>query len=269
MNNLNLSVRLLSLDSINKVLECDFVSRIYLEADAFINNTISINTDKEIYIVLPDIFTNKAVKLIDENYDRLLAHCDGVMINNLDELFYLKYKNYNLDKVVASERLYAYNSTAVEFYQENGLHNFTYPLELTFREGEDICFSNVEEIIYGRTALMVSSGCVHKNTSKCDEIKQNLILKDRKKIDFFVQNRCDYCYNVIYNSVPTMIMDELEMVHNDAKNVRIDFTFENKEQIGKVLNLYEACYMGKCPSKDEIKNIIGEYTRGHYHKGMV
>lgn len=270
MKKYDLSVKLLSIDNIDVIVSNKLVSRIYIEADDFISHKgIKFDFDGEIYIVFPDVLTTKALKLIDDNYDYIIAKSQGILIHNLDSLFYLKDKSYDLSKVVASERLYAYNSSSIEFYRENGLHNFTYPVELTFKEGEDICFGKVEEIVYGRTALMVSSGCVHKNTTKCDQIKQNLILKDRKKMDFFVQNRCEYCYNVTYNSVPTMIMDELSNIHKDASSVRIDLTFENKDQIKKILDLYEACCYGNCPAKEEIRNVLGEYTRGHYHKGMI
>ena len=266
MKKINLSVKLLDIKMLDLIASFDVVSRIYLEADSYILNKPDISSiDKEIYISLPDVFTTKGASLIDSNYDFLAENSDGFLIHNLDELFYLKERGFDLEKVISSERLYAYNTEAVDFYKGFGLHNLTHPIELTFSEGYDISFESVEEIIYGRYGLMVSSGCVHKNTAKCDQKQQNLILKDRKKMAFFVQNRCDYCYNVTYNSVPTMILDELDRIHQDAKSVRIDFTFESKDEIGKIIKLYEACLNGNCPAKEE----FGEYTRGHYHKGMV
>lgn len=270
MNKYELSVKVLSLENIDSIISNKLVSRIYIEADDFISHKgVKLDFNREIYIAFPEVLTTKSLEFIDDNYDYIIAKSQGILIHNLDSLFYLKEKGYDLSKVIASERLYAYNNSSIEFYKENGLHNFTYPVELTFKDGEDISFGNVEEIVYGRTALMVSSGCVHKNTAKCDKIKQNLILKDRKKMDFFVQNRCEYCYNVTYNSVPTMIMDELLNIHKDATSVRIDFTFESEDQIKKILDLYEACCCGNCPAKEEIRNVLGEYTRGHYHKGMI
>ena len=263
---MNLSVRLLNTDDLKLVMNYEFVNRLYLDADLYIADKPDLSSfNGEIYFVLPDIFTRKALNFINEHFDFLKSNCDGFMIQNLDELFFLKDKNYDFNKVISSERVYVYNSDTVAFYHEQGLHNFTHPIELTFNEGYKIDFGNVEEIIYGRASLMVSAGCIHKNMSKCDGIKENLILKDRKKMGFFVQNRCDYCYNVTYNSVPTMIVDELDKLHHDAKSVRMDFTFENKEEISNILSLYEACLIGKSPAKE----LFGDYTRGHYHKGMV
>lgn len=265
-----LSVRVLTKEQFDIVVCHDSVSRIYIEADFALSENLDLSHfDKRIFIVFPDVFTDKAYKLIDSSYDELINYADGFMIHNLDELFYLSEKGYDLSKVIGSERLYAYNTEAVNFYKENGLHNLTHPVELTYNQGYDIIFESVEEVIYGRTALMVSQGCVHKNTSKCDGIKQNLILKDRKKMDFFVQNRCDYCYNTIYNSVPIMVIDELDKLHKKANSVRIDFTFENINQINNILSLYEVCCDGICPNKDEIRLLVGDFTRGHYHKGMI
>ena len=37
-------------------------------------------------------------------------------------------------------------------------------------------------------------------------------MKDRYQKEFFVKNNCDYCYNIIYNSLPVVLTDQKQEI---------------------------------------------------------
>ena len=51
-----------------------------------------------------------------------------------------------------------------------------------------------------------------------------------------VKNECDYCYNVIYNSVPVLLFAERNKLKSyGISHFRIDFTIENAKKVENVL----------------------------------
>ena len=72
-----------------------------------------------------------------------------------------------------------------------------------------------------------------------------------------MKNNCSDCYNVVYNSVPTMLFDEKqELKDYGVLNFRLAFTIETKEETKAVFDCYEN-------KKREIA-----YTKGHYKRGV-
>ena len=86
-------------------------------------------------------------------------------------------------------------------------------------------------------------------------------ITDRKKVRFPVRAECDYCYNVIYNSVPLSLHKELDSIKKlDIRALRLDFTTENAKEAAA---LTEAFIMEK-----NLNSIISDFTKGHFKKGV-
>jgi len=81
------------------------------------------------------------------------------------------------------------------------------------------------------------------------------MLKDRKDAEMPVKNCCRFCYNLIYNAVPTMLYDMPEVTERIKPDaIRYDFTTENAGEVTDILK--------GIPLK------AGSFTRGHLKRGV-
>ena len=188
---------------------------------------------------------------------------------------------------VTDHSMYVWNREAEQVLLEMlGPAGITLPLELNARELSSLCKSlqtPAELIVYGRAPMMVSAQCLRKTTGKCRKNLQGkgagragenvglqsgygiktvqdtgeiLYLKDRTGAEMPVRNYCRFCYNIIYNSVPTVIFDlEKEIRQISPHSVRYEFSTESGPETFAVLE-------GKVPKGN------GAFTRGHLHRGV-
>ena len=134
----------------------------------------------------------------------------------------------------------------------------TNPLELNSRELREISSEDSIQIIYGRYPMMVTAGCLHKTLDQCRRRPELWILKDRYRKEFPVRNHCRDCYNVIYNSQPVWLLDQMEELKKlPAGAYRIMFTTEDRREVRSVL---EGLNRQQKPDKD--------FTRGHFKRGV-
>ena len=81
---------------------------------------------------------------------------------------------------------------------------------------------------------------------------------DRYKKVFPVRNLCGTCENIIYNSLPTSLLDQKsELTKMGLHAFRLHFTFETKEQVHNLLDNY-------CLER----NPDIETTKGHFKRGV-
>lgn len=81
---------------------------------------------------------------------------------------------------------------------------------------------------YGRTAVMVTEGCLKRTMGHCDGKKEWLPVKNARKDEFVVVNHCNSCYNTIYTK-------EAQRKKVPGSGVRLDFTWESEEDMRKVM----------------------------------
>ena len=72
-----------------------------------------------------------------------------------------------------------------------------------------------------------------------------MTLRDETKNNLFAENICDLCHTVIYNGVPTSVMDK---VTEEYENLLYDFTIEDARTVKAVLETKQCSI----------------YTRGHH-----
>ena len=252
-------------------LDKEYITTIYGDSQAYTKATLiqQLSEDvkkvhkyqKEYFYILPAIFRDKTSEFYHEIMDSLIqTGVDGFVVKNYEALqFLLKYRGEKKQKIfiVTDHNLYTYNDYAKQALSEYDICRDTIPLELNKREIMARNNRNSELLIYGYYPLMTTAGCVHKNTGKCDKTTGISYLKDRYKTYFPVKNHCGDCYNVIYNSVPTILFKEQEeFMDNGISHFRLNFTIETKEETKAVFDLFEG--NGK-----EIA-----YTKGHYKRGV-
>lgn len=252
-----------------RLLEYDNISEIYIDSSKYgrrdfvkeFNDDVFCvnNAEKKAYLALPVIFRRSTRDYFETISDQLKKiDFEGFIVRNYEEFFWVKTR-FAGKKIVTDHNMYTYNDMAKSMFFDNGADADTMPLELNQKEINSRNNKGSQMIIYGYYPLMVSAQCVHKNSYKCDRTPQITYLKDRYNKIFPVWNNCSECYNIIYNSCPTVLFNNMQKIKNAGiDSLRLDFTFEKPEEIDTVMAAFES------NSADGIK----EYTNGHFKRGV-
>ncbi|MBQ8803757.1 MAG: U32 family peptidase [Tyzzerella sp.] len=263
------------LEQFEEVLLAESVNRIYLDCNAVdeiwknpnVDNMIqkAHQSGKELFLGLPHIFRKKTREKYEAAYEHILeADWDGVLIRNYESYEFLKTHGY-AKKIVTDYNLYQFNQYAKAFWNGEGVESTTAPLELNYKELEEVGLENSELVVYGHLPMMVSAQCVKKTTAGCKKQKGTVTLKDRYQKNFVVKNHCDYCYNMIYNTAPVVLSDQKKEILNlNPKAVRMHFTIEDRRAVKNMIRLYEEVFFKDYPAREPDV----EFTRGHFKRGI-
>ena len=196
----------------------------------------------------------------DELLELPIKECSTIIVRNVDELAFLKAHGYK-GHVITDYSLYTMNDMVAKFVREKFADlTITLPVESNVRQIEELNYFEAcsEWIVYGYQPLMVTAQCFAENTGDCKKgSNPSFILKDRKNQCFFTRSVCKYCYNIIYNGVPTVLLDDNKIMKDYKGTIRLHFTMEDKKEVTDVLDAY---YKGV--------NYKGDYTRGHLNRGV-
>ena len=240
-------------------VDCTMFPRIW-EKDSYVEWITKVHAaGKEIYLVMPYIFRERTRKQYEAAYNRIFgAGWDGILIANYESFAFLKEHGYT-GRIMTDYNLYEFNQESRKFWKENGVFEFTAPVELTERELQDLRVKDGEVIVYGYLPMMISAGCIQKTTRGCLKKSGQTTITDRYRNPFVVKNECDYCYNILYNYVPLYLGDRMEEVYQIGPGrIRLMFTTERQQEVRRILSAY---FEGK-----ELPE--GTYTRGHWKRGI-
>ena len=225
-----------------------------------------------VFIALPRIFDRNAQKSYLQKLEELKQlDIEGYLVRTYGEMYLLK----NTDKkIIIDYNMNIINNETISAWKDRA-SIITLSPELHWKEISELNTDDSEIMIYGYLPLMVSKQCVVNNSINDKKLCYNnkkYYLKDRYGKKFLIDRRCTNCINVIYNSSPLMLLDQLNKVNNlGITNLRLEFTNENKEYIYQIIELlYSILYDIK---EYEIKDIldmlnIDEFNRGHFLRGI-
>ena len=243
------------------------VSRIYIESDIFLRNS-ELQLPKEVptYIAMPYIMrlkdTDLLAKIVHTAEER--SEIKGILIRNLEEYHFLKTYEYK-GNIITDAGIYIWNHESLHFWEDK-VHTVTCPIELNKREWQ-LLFqkSNIEKNIYGRLPMMITANCVSKTTGKCLKGTGTSIsyLTDRykKKIPVIIQ--CNYCMNVVLNSIPLSLHSKDCLKWYDTVIKRISFTTEEPDEVKEILSFFSDIQKGI-----DVQPPFKEYTAGHEKRGV-
>ncbi len=80
---------------------------------------------------------------------------------------------------------------------------------------------------YGRTAVMVSKGCIFDTMEQCRKKNYRVSFQGPKGDEFTAVSHCRYCTNTIYTKNP--------VIGRPEQTARVDFTWETSEEVRKVI----------------------------------
>lgn len=250
---------------LEELLQAGSVERIYLplERMSLAQTAEAVSrcqaAGKEAYLALPYLFRREMAAFLLQNRERLQeAGADGWLVRTLDQAGFLEAEGLP-GRRVFDAGLYTWNREAVSVLKSLGADELTAPYELNARELLARGKEDTELVVYGRQPVMFSAQCPRlTETGRCGKGKQEYLfrpLRDRKGMVFLAENRCRFCYNVIYNSVPLWIWDKPE-----ARWDRVRFHFTSEEE-GEPLQILSRCLAGETEPPRQ-------YTRGHFTRGV-
>ena len=250
------------------------ISGMYLYYDAMQTlMAMGIQQQKDLYLTLPYITRGAAPKGFFETCRQWLANgMKGFLVRNLES--YGMLCEYNWQKYcILDASIYTWNNESISFWQKEIVLRNTVPYELNEKEITHRNNSDSEMIIYGNIPLMLSAQCVRKNTFKCDCSEDMMVLKDRYDKEFSCCCTChpwktgttekeEYCYNILYNSIPFGLLKESQKVRNlGISHLRLNFTTESPEDSAVILQEFLNVYLhDKVPA-------TRDYTKGHFKRG--
>ncbi len=226
-----------------------------------ITQVLSSKSKQKIAIVLPPIIRKSYQDEVADFIKAVFAEYEDVacVVRNIDELSFLKTIGFQ-GKVFTDYSLYVMNAWSAAFVRELYPNaTITLSVELNENQIKNLSFldNNCEISVYGYQQLMVSAQCLQATSAKCSGANKKFIIKDRYLKNFFIFSICKYCYNIIYNGVPTVLYDMVRKQFGNRISMRLHFTMENADETKMVV---EAFLQDRILEKDK--------TRGHYRRGV-
>lgn len=220
---------------------------------------------KHLSLSLPYIVRGDDLEKYADDFVRLSKEgLTGFLVRNLESFAVLK--KYGLqEKAVLDYSVYSFNNRTELFWEQEKVKSQTVPLELNFRELRNRNNAGSEMIVYGYYPMMISAQCIQKTMDTCDHRKNSLKLKDRFGQIFVAKCYCDFCYNVIYNSITFGLLKEQADVKKLGLNrVRISFTVEDGNETRRIAKMFIGVYT----RNEELPETIPEFTKGHFKRGV-
>ena len=252
-------------------LENEGTNRIYVSGDLLLDKNSNLvqylqASDKEIWIKTSEVLREKDYPKLEKLIHLSKDFAKGMLISNLETYSYLKYHNYT-GEIALNYHVYVWNQDALDFWNEK-IDSFLMPVELNVHEWKQLQNEKAEYLCYGKVPMMVTSNCIRKTKDACRGMGVSFddSITDRYKTNFNVQSNCNYCYNVIYNSVPHSLHQNLNQILGlEGRALRLDFTTESAKETKQILE----AYVEYLDTQKADFSFVKEYTTGHYKKGAL
>lgn len=255
-------------------IEIDYV---YVSADIFLRaenrkhlySKLQQCDDRRWYLALPHILRKRSYQYL-QTYKELLCEkvFHGVLIRNLETLQWLIEIGYQ-GEYIADYQVYTWNRKAENIGQQLFTRT-TLPVELNKKELAQLSQEdNKECLVYGRLPLMYSANCVQKTMEHCVKAEYDGIhlyqLTDRYRNVFPIEQNCLHCYNILYNTVPMSLHNQMDYLQKCSYGVyRIDFTLEHAKETQKIIRFYQDVMHGK----NDTEFPYTDFTNGHFKRGV-
>ena len=264
-------------EQLQMILEETGIDYVYVSADIFLREEkretlckkLEQSQDKKWYLALPHILRKRSYKYL-QMYEELLSKeiFQGVLIRNLESTQWLLEMGYQ-GEYIADYQIYAWNRKAENLLQQIFART-TLPVELNKKESAQLSKDAHKEcLVYGRLPLMYSANCVQKTMEHCVKAEQNdkqlYRLTDRYRNVFPIEQNCLHCYNVLYNTVPLSLHNQMDYLLNCSYGVyRIDLTLEQAEEAREIIRFYQDVLHGV----DGMEFPYKDFTNGHFKRGV-
>ncbi len=250
------------------------IDRVYIDSDFYLQEQKQIEAllvdTTEYYLALPYILRLRDSAYLQELAQSLSDKITGFLVRNLEGIEFVRKLEKQYD-IITDTGIYQFNEEAVSFWNVSSKEGYL-PYELNGKEYRQLIKAmqnpskendrRLSAVVYGTIPMMLTANCLKKTTNDCvcNEKINWMYLQDRYQTYFPVSCNCKHCYNIIYNSLPFSLHNQMnELCKLGLYAIRLDFTKESEEMIQKILGFYQ---------KKEKEFPIKEYTTGHYKRGV-
>ena len=259
------------------VEKTDGVKRIYANCGIFPMSGFVQNVErwihrleeegKELFLTLPRIVRDRELDGRKETFQELVQKgLGGFLVRNMESYGILDAMGLT-SRIVLDANIYTMNNRAEAFWMKKGILGDTVPLELNAKELAHRNNKNSELTVYGYTPMMVSVQCVQKTMDHCNHACVQYVLKDRYQKEFRGVCSCEFCYNTIYNTLPTSLLKEKEKAEKlGVKAYRLSFTTETQQETEKIVRAFVDVYLRG--QKPDGQMQTEETTKGHFQRGV-
>ena len=262
-------------DTLSVTLNQAEICEIQIESDSFHPETWKPTVEhchkvgKRCVLAMPVIFRTEAVQYFKRWSDLWKnAGFDGILVRSWEEIEYLKECGILIPQY-GDHNLYCYNKKAVEELKGMGVERLTLPLELNSLELEQLGCDGFELISYGYLPVMTSAQCVQKTAGNCSHKPGMLYMKDRTGKELMVKNHCTFCYNTIYNPDPLSLLGLKNRIKRlNPASLRLQFVKENKAEMEAVIRAFANEYAVSAKGEERPLQLQGDFTRGHFKRGV-
>lgn len=190
---------------------------------------------------------------------------DGVLVRNLEEIEWLRRIGYHKN-TVSDQNLYIWNKEACLFMNAAGREHYI-SCELNYHEIRELTAAMTEAApaisIYGRIPMMISANCAAATEGNCRKQAGYTSITDRYNKTFPVYLNCNHCYNIIYNSLPLSLHQNVRQIEAcGIHTFRLDFTTETGNDAAKIIKFFKKQIISDAGTPPYL-----EYTKGHFKRG--
>ena len=199
--------------------------------------------------------------------------CQGFLVPTMDGLGLLLHCGLEDKPILFDSSFYAWNKEAISFAGKMGM--VTIPVELNSKDVRNLFkgefAKKAQGILYGRTPLMLSAGCIKKTADVCNHTSEVVYIKDRKEAIYPVESNCKLCMNTIWNTLPTNLLEEAwKWMEDGIESFRVEFTTETGEEAGRIAKTFYQYLVveqgkGKISKPEFMRKLT--YTTGHMNRG--
>lgn len=243
------------------------------------------------FIALPYVLRQEEGTFLETLYARVSSEklFRGFLVRSMDGLGFLQEKGGELP-CRTDAGVYVWNQAAL---QQVGTmaEGFCLPYELKAPEQLPL-LGNLpcEKIVYARIPMMITANCILRTMGQCRRKGQKIsdagadrpaagpgraFLTDRHRRKFPVSVNCSHCVNIIYNTVPLSLHQELAKWRGRV-DLRLDFTLESAGEVKEILDVfwgYRKIRQGSEESEAFFEAGVPDflqkgYTTGHEKRGV-
>lgn len=271
-----LSASVVNEEQLEAVLTVDGIHAVYADCGMFPRESFDRQVKrvvrqaeaagKRLYLALPWVVRDRELDGRKEHFRQLRQEgLAGFLVRNLESLAILR--QMGLASCCRTDaNVYTMNGEARQFFKAAGCMGDTVPLELNRKELKSRNNQDSEMVVYGYIPMMISAQCLKKNLDGCDRKCAVLTVKDRYMKEFHAVCSCEFCYNILYNTVPLSLLEEKKALDAlECGGFRLSFTLEDGQTVRNVAGTFaDAWLQGR---KHRLEG-IGETTRGHFARGV-
>lgn len=179
--------------------------------------------------------------------------------------------HYQKQEIITDYSFNVVNTRSIAILTKLGASRITLSHELNRKQIKDLIDNfnkqfdanpNLEMIVYGRQALLVTKYCLLNKLNLCGSCKKNeYIIKD--DVSYFPVITSEDCTNTIYNGKILNLIDNLPQL-NSINVLRLEFTTESYDETIRIIN----CFQKRLEANTNTTKLFDEKTntRGHYNR---